>query len=349
MLLDRAGHAGQIEDFLVIEHEGGALGLRCGHIAGHRPGFARIDHLDVFRPARLFDDRLEIGLAEERFVDLIFIGVHRALDDIFAKAPGGVDQHGLVEARFGVDREHHAGAGNVGADHLLDADRQRHLRVVETLQPAIGDRPVSEERGIAAPAGFEQRHFAPHVQKGLLLAGKARLGQVLGGRRRAHRDRQVLGAGPFGQFLIGGQDVGADIVRPFALEDRAPDRLACLLQRQPAIIEPFDLILDEGVQIIVRQIGAERVGRGGKASGHRNALAAKLLHHLAERGILAADLGDVSACQFLEKDDIVRCAGHWKFLRWKTLMAVGNLARRRLGFLDWCQGPAICRAYVKRG
>jgi hypothetical protein len=50
-----------------------------------------------------------VGIVEKRLEDLVFVGVDGALHDVLAQAPGGIDQHDLVEAGFGVDGEHHAG------------------------------------------------------------------------------------------------------------------------------------------------------------------------------------------------------------------------------------------------
>ena len=94
--------------------------------------------------------------AEQRLEDQVFVRIDRALDDGFAEAPGGADDHHAGEAGLGVDREHDAGAAEVGAHHPLHADRERHLQMVEALDLAVADGPVGEERGVAAPAGIEQ-------------------------------------------------------------------------------------------------------------------------------------------------------------------------------------------------
>jgi hypothetical protein len=119
----------------------------------------------------------EVGIVEEGLEDLELVGIDGALHDVLAEAPGPGDQHELVEARFGVDGEHHARGRQVRAHHLLHPDRQRHLLVVEALEVAVGDRPVGEERGVAAAAGGQQRLGADHVQEGLLLAGEAGVGR----------------------------------------------------------------------------------------------------------------------------------------------------------------------------
>ncbi len=47
------------------------------------------------------------------------------------------------------------------------------------------------------------------------------------------------------------------------------------------------------VQMVVRDEGLEGLGRGGEAAGHRHPQPGQVADHLAERGILAADTGEV--------------------------------------------------------
>ena len=68
------------------------------------------------------------------------------------------------------------------------------LQVVEALGLAVADRAIGEERGEAAPAGVEQRRLAADVEEGLLLAGEARVGQVLGRGAGTHGDGGVAPA-----------------------------------------------------------------------------------------------------------------------------------------------------------
>src|SRR3546814_11436649 len=76
--------------------------------------------------------------------------------------------------------------------------------MVEALGLAVADRPVGEERRIAAAACVKQRSPAPDVQKRLLLAGKAGVGQVLGGGAAVNGGCRIGQAQPFDQLLIGG-------------------------------------------------------------------------------------------------------------------------------------------------
>ena len=71
------------------------------------------------------------------FVDVVFVGVDRALNHAFTQTEGGGDEHHVLKAGFGVNREHHTGCALVGTDHALDAGRQRHLLVGEALMHAV--------------------------------------------------------------------------------------------------------------------------------------------------------------------------------------------------------------------
>ena len=79
------------------------------------------------------------------FEDVVFVRVHAALHDIFAEAVGGVDEHRVAETTLGVEREDNAAAREVGAHHLLHADAQSDLEMVETLVHAVADGAVSEQ------------------------------------------------------------------------------------------------------------------------------------------------------------------------------------------------------------
>ena len=237
-------------------------------------------------------------------------GIDGALHDVLAEAPGRVDQHDLVEAGLGVDREHHAGAAEVGAHHALDADRERDLHVVEALGLPIADRAVGEERGVAAPAGVEQRALAPDVEEGLLLAGEARIGQVLGGGARAHRDVGVRLRRAPAELAVGGRDGVGGLRRPFAAQEGAADRLAGLGERYLAALEIGEGRGDAVPQPVRVDEAPIGVGRRGEAGRHPDALRSKIADHLAERGVLAADAGDVAPPELLEPDHLCSIGYH---------------------------------------
>ena len=222
------------------------------------------------------------------------VGIDLALDDALAQAPGGVDQDSVLEAGLRVDGEHDAGTRQVGTDHLLDADREGDLQVVEALFDAISDGSVGEERGHAALDGVEQGVVAADVEIGVLLAGKARPGQVFGRGGRTHGDIAV-GSVTLGHGRISGFDRLLQVRRQVGGQDR-------LTHLVPSGGEVIDVIhvqalqgfLDDGAQFGV--VDKMPIGFGGDGEARRQIDAARKepLDHLAEGGVLAADLGDVA-------------------------------------------------------
>jgi hypothetical protein len=297
--LDRDRLAGQREDLVVGEHEGGTLGLGRGHVARGALG-AAVEHLALLRAKALLQDRPQARVGQEWLEHLVLVGVHRALDDVLAEPPGGVDQHRVVEAGLRVDREHHPGAAEVRAHHLLHADRQRHLGVIEPLQPPIGDGAVGEEGRVAAPAGVEQRRFAADVQECLLLTGEARVRQVLGGRAGADGHGRLAASRAPRELAIGIQDGGCDIIGPVAADNFGPDRRPGLVQRELAGFEPRQGVGDRLVQPVGREKGAKGVGSSGEARRDPDTLAPQATDHLSERGVLAPYETHIRTREFLE-------------------------------------------------
>ena len=120
------------------------------------------------------------------------VGDHAAGDDDLAEPPARLDQP-LVGAVDRVLREHHP--GDVGIEQRLDDDAD--ARPGEQADPlAVGDRRV----GVRRPPDLADRraHVVDrrHVEQREVLAGEARVGAVLVGRRRAHRERRRAAAAP---------------------------------------------------------------------------------------------------------------------------------------------------------
>ena len=151
-------------------------------------------------------------------MNIELVGIDLALHDVLAKAIGAGDEDDVAESRFGVEREDHAARGAVGAHHLHHADGQADLEMIEAVVDAIDDRPVGEERGEALAAGLEDVVVAADVEIALVLTGEARRRQILGGRRTAHRDRDI-GAVLRLQPPIGGDDLPPQRVGPGRLVD----------------------------------------------------------------------------------------------------------------------------------
>ena len=133
-----------------------------------------------------------------------FIGINNPLHHVFAQAIGGTEQHRVPEAAFGVEAEHHPGAGPIGQNHPLHANREGHSQVAEAVVLPVGEGAIGEQGGIATAGGRQQLGFALDMQKGVLLAGKTGLRQILCGGTGAHGHGGRLFAGPH-QAAIGRQ------------------------------------------------------------------------------------------------------------------------------------------------
>ena len=146
----------------------------CGAVT-----LARVDHLLGFGAELFLHNGDDTTRRQQRLEHLVLIGIDGALHHVLAEPPGGIDEYDPVEPRLGVDREHDAGPAQIRTDHELHPDRERDFHVIEALDLPVADGAVGEERGVAAPASVEQHRFAANVEVALLLAGEARLGQIL--------------------------------------------------------------------------------------------------------------------------------------------------------------------------
>jgi hypothetical protein len=130
-------------------------------------------------------------LAKRRLVDVEFVGIDGALDDVFAQSVDARDEDDITKAGLRIQRECDAAGGAVGSDHLHHADRKGDLEMVEPIVDPIGNRAAGEDGGKAAPTGLEQILCATDVEETFVLAGKACRREVLGGRRAADGNRNV--------------------------------------------------------------------------------------------------------------------------------------------------------------
>jgi hypothetical protein len=190
VVLHRARPAGEGEDLIVAEDPTPSL-LRLHRDAPDLPASALlVDELELLGPHAPLQDRAE-PLPQGRFVNQVLVRIHRALNDALPEPVGGVDQHRVPESALRVDGEHHSRAGQVRANHLLHAHREGDLQVVEPPLLPVDDRAVGEQRGEAPLDRVEQHRFAADVEVGLLLAGEARLREVLRGGAAADGDIAV--------------------------------------------------------------------------------------------------------------------------------------------------------------
>jgi hypothetical protein len=292
------------------EHQG-ALFLRGrGHVAGRAVPTIGVEHLLRLPAGPHFQDRGEARLVQQRLEDLVFVRVHGALDHVLAQAPGGIDQHDLVEAGLGVDGEHHARAGQVRAHHPLDADRQRDLQVIEALDLPIADRPVGEQRGVAATARLQQGVFAADVEEALLLSGEARVRQVL--RRGAGADGHVgvRLAGPRAEVPVGRADRGGDGLRNGRRQEGLADGRPGVGERDAARGPIGHRRGNDRPQTVGVDEAPVGLGRGGEPWGNADAPPTEVSNHLTQRGVLAADARDVASAKLIEWNDQGRIDGH---------------------------------------
>src|SRR4029079_5629437 len=108
---------------------------------------------------------------ECRLVNVELIRVDGALDNVFTEPIDACDEHHIGKTGFGVECEHHAADGAVGAHHLHHAGRERDLEVVEALVNAIGNSPCREQRRETMTAGVKKLIGASNVEITFVLAG----------------------------------------------------------------------------------------------------------------------------------------------------------------------------------
>ena len=184
VLLDDAGELREFDHVVVGDCELAAVFLRninrTDRAARRSVGFKF--HADQLRAERLADDR-ELAFVEGGLEDVELVRVHRALHDRLAEAVRSRDEDHLVEARFRIEREHHAGSALVGAAHALNARGKRDLSVREALVDAVRNGTVVVEGSKDFLHVAENGVNAVHVEHGFLLAGKGSIRQVLSGGR----------------------------------------------------------------------------------------------------------------------------------------------------------------------
>ena len=235
-------------------------------------------------------------------VDVELVGVDGALDDGLAQAVARGDEDDVGKAALGVEREHHAGRAEVAANHPLHAGRQGDVAVRVALVDAIADGAVVVEAGEDLAHAGEDAVDPGDVEKGLLLARERRLGQVLGGRRRAHRERGVGMVGA--EALVLAPDLGLERGGKRLRLDPGADLGAGAGERADVVgVERGQPVGDPPRQAAFGEEGSKRVRRGREAAGDTDPGVAQLADHFAEGGVLAADRLDVGHSQGVETGD----------------------------------------------
>ncbi len=184
--------------------------------------------------------------------------------------------------------------------------------MLEAVVHAVGDGAVVVQRGEHLLDLVHDVVGAGHVEEGLLLAGEGGIGQVLGGGRGTHRHRDLAAAVVGAQLGVGGADTGVQL----RLQGRIDHPVADLATgggqcRYVLHVQRGQAVIDALVQVVVGDEGLEGLGRGGEATGDGDAQPGQVADHLAQRGILAADAGQVGQSELVQPQDVlvqVRCS-----------------------------------------
>ena len=304
VLLDHQRLAGQLVHIFVGN---GELHPQIGRrvLGAHAlTRYIRIHHAHLLAAQRAAQDG-RLVLTQRGLVDVELVRVHRALDHHLAQAVAGGDKHHIAEAGFGVQGKQHARSARTRAHHQLHAGRQGDFLVLETMVHAVGDRAVVVEAG---EHFLDLEHHvigASHVQEGFLLAGEAGVRQIFGGCRGAHRHRHVATAVLGTQLGVGLADIAVQLRLQRRIHHPATDFPARFGQRLHVFhVQRAQAVEDPLVQRVVGDERLECVGSGGEPARYRDAQLGQVADHLAQRGILAADLCQVIQSQVLQPEDV---------------------------------------------
>ena len=302
VLLDDDRVAGELEHILVAERETVAVSL--GHVDGAH-GLARHslvgeDHLDQLGAQVAADDR-RFAQRQRGLVYVELVRVDRALHHGLAQTERGGDEHHLIEAGLGIDREHHPRGPGVRTHHALHAGRERDVGMGEVLVHAVSDGPVVVQRRKHLLHRMQDVLVAVDVEESLLLASEGGVRQVFGGGRRAHGETALAFCG---NLVVSGLYFGCKPVRERQLDDP-------FTNLRTGFDQGIDIIDIERVKRGVDTIGEAIVSQeltvgicGGRKAARHTHVGRQLADHLAKRGVLAADLVDVGHAQFVEWDHI---------------------------------------------
>ena len=218
-----------------------------------------------------------------------------------------------------VRGEQDSGHGRV--HHPLDHHGERDRGGADPVGGAVAHGAVRPERRPALPDGGQHGVGAHDVQEGVLLAGEAGEGQVLGGGGRAHRHRGVRS-----QRRVGVPDGLGNVSRDVGGQDERPGGGG-----QPG--EPRKVIRGGRCQAGVDHVepggrSGSPVGLRGQAETGRNRQPGP--QQFAEVGCLAADVGQLPGADKVqcEHQPAPTCA----VLRWPfSGEAVRRRARARSG------------------
>lgn len=300
VLLDGHRPFGQQPDLRIRQDTSRAL--LAGRVDGPGESVLSIDRLLPLRSDPYVDHRIQCGVLQARLEDRVLIGVDLATDDGLAQAPRRADHDDLGEAALRVESEDHSGASEVRSDHDLDAYGESHREVVEAHPLPVVDHAVGEQRGKTAVTGLQQLGRPAHIQVCLLLAGEARLRQVLRSGTASHGDLGILSTLVARELLVRGDELGPQPGRQRLGHDHRPDRRPHLVQHGP-VVQAHNLLRDPRTQSVAVEQFPVRVRRRRETRRHPHACGCQMCGHLSQRGILATDPADILPAELCERYD----------------------------------------------
>ena len=252
----------------------------------------RVHQPDLLGAQPAADDRLR-AFQQRGLEDDPLVRGHDTLDHVLAEPVRARHDDGVAKARFGVQREDDARAGDVRPDHRHDAHRQRDSQVVVAEPRAVTDRAVGEERRTAGVDGAQHALGTTHVEERLGGAGERGFGQVFGSGRRAHRERGLAAQAlvePFARFehgLTHGR-------RKWRLEDRGTRVVSAARELLEILgVEAGEQRAQAIAETRFGEQEAERLGRGREPVDHANSLRPQGTEQLTQRRVLASDLSEM--------------------------------------------------------
>ena len=326
MGLDGQAPCRELQDIVVGKHEARAIHLARHHGACHAGTGLAVDHLALLGAQPLFDDRPAFALAQQRLEYHELVRIHVSLDHAFAEAPGTVDPYHVAEARLGIEREHDAGRAEIRAHHALYAHRERRVVVAVPACVAIGHDPVGEQRRVASLAGIDDGTLARDIEEGIELAGETRVGKILRGRARAHRD---VGAT---ERPVGFGYLARDRDRHVGFHDGIPDRRAGLRQAHLLGGEARKAAADQDIETGIAQEHAIGLHGDRETRRHGHTAIAEPADHFTKRRVLRSRSIDVGRRQIGERDREMR----------------GRSGRIRVGLIGHDDLSDVCRAEYRR-
>src|SRR5579872_2700732 len=141
MLFNLNRVAGELEHVVVCNAETLAVGLRYRHVL--YAAAIVINHAQLLAAERPAQDNAAT-LAEGRLVDIEFVRVDCALDDVLAEPIDASDEHDVTKSGFGIQGKYDAACCAIRSHHFHHADRERDFEMIESIIDAIGNGAIGK-------------------------------------------------------------------------------------------------------------------------------------------------------------------------------------------------------------